>query len=47
LTQIDFREITMMTPEKTDGLEAALLQMIKDETEVNVETPPEEVSHRH
>ena len=41
--KIDFRELTTMTPENTDGLEAALLQMIKNETEVNVEAAPEEV----
>ena len=33
-----------MTPDNTDGLESALLQMIKNETEVNVEAAPDEVS---
>ena len=42
--KIDFRELTTMTPDNTDGLESALLQMIKNETEVNVEAAPDEVS---
>jgi|688.fasta_scaffold962793_1 hypothetical protein len=43
--KIDFREITLATKEKVDGLESILLQMIKNETELNVETPPEEVTN--
>jgi hypothetical protein len=43
--RIDFREITEMTQAKTDGLESLLLQMIKNETELNAETPPEEVKN--
>ena len=41
--RIDFREISLATPEKAVGLEALLLQMIKNETELNVDTPPQEV----
>ena len=41
--RIDFREISLATPEKAIGLEALLLQMIKNETELNTETPPKEV----
>ena len=41
--KIDFREITLATKEKIDGLESILLQMIKNETELNVEIPPDEV----
>ena len=43
--KIDFRELTLMSPEKIGGLEAALLQLIKNETEAGLETPPNEVTH--